>query len=64
MKQTVEYIDKSGQKLVITTVGDELLLVIGNHGNKVQITENKLLEMVAILKPVNAKHARNSTPCN
>ena len=26
MKQTVEYIDKSGQKLVITTVGDELLL--------------------------------------
>lgn len=64
MKQSVEFIDKSGETLFLTTVGDELLLAIGNHGNKVQITENKLLEMVTILKPVNAKHAKTYTPCN
>lgn len=64
MKQTVKFIDKSGETLFMTTVGDELFLAIGNHGNKVQITENKLLEMVSILKPVNAKHAKTYTPCN
>lgn len=64
MKNTVKFIDKNGETLFLTTVGDELLLVIGNHGNKVQITENKLIEMLSILKPVNAKHAKTYIPCN
>lgn len=65
MKNTVEYIDKSGQKLVITTVGDELLITIGNHGNSVQIADNKLAEMVTHARPIeNARHAYNYTPCN
>ena len=50
---------------MITTVGDELLITIGNHGNSVQIADNKLAEMVTHARPIeNARHAYNYTPCN
>lgn len=64
MKDTVEYKDNSGETLFITTVGDDLHIIIGKHGNKVQIPEKLLMEMISSLRPFNAKHARNSTPCN
>ena len=64
MKQAVEYKNKCGETLFVTTVGDDLHIVIGKHGNKVQIPEKILMEMISSLRQFNAKHARNSTPCN